>query len=137
MKLHDLAPEFNLKSPEFMKLLGELGFPYTSFAQNVNDDEAEVIRAEVSKHQAGDTTRAKIRELSKMAMIGMYYDYHTGKYKIAKLYVYPSEFEKLGIILSKGYPTIDHATQDLNLETIDAGFYAPGELEKFRRKNKK
>jgi hypothetical protein len=135
MKIHELAKEYNQKATDFLKKLQDLGFDFTAHTQSIDDGLADNIRSVLAKAvKAEDPENKKIRELSLMTMLGVYYDLNTGKYHIASFRVYPEEFDKYGILLSKPYASIDHAAQDVNKNSVDAGFYSPSDLEKVRRK---
>jgi len=139
MKIHELAKEYNQKAHEFLKQLTDLGFTYTSYTKDLSDMDADNIRSVIAKAaKAKDPEQIKIRELSMMTLVGIYYDMESNQYKIATLRILPSEHDKYGVQLSKGYPSINHITYDLNKTTVDAGFYNPSELQKIRNNlNKK
>lgn len=135
MKIHELAKDYDMKAVDFLKKLQGLGYDFTSHAQDLNDGLVENVRTMLAKKSKEDDPENKrIRELSMMTMVGMFYDMETGKYQIATLRILPEEHEKYGVQLSKTYTTVDHASRDVNLATIDAGLYSPSELEKVRKK---
>lgn len=136
VKLHDLGKTLGYKADEFIRLIQSLGFNYHSFAQSISEEEATKIRDSVAGVKPALELAAKVRKMSWMTMIGVHYDFNTGKYHMATIRLYPDEFEKYGVQLSKPYSTIDMMAWDLNKETIDAGFSSPSELERLRRKEK-
>jgi hypothetical protein len=135
MKIHELAKEYNISATDFLKKLTELGFTYHAHTQALSDMDADNIRSVIAKAaKAKDPEQIRIKELSLMTMVGIFYDIATGKYHISSLRILPEEHDKYGVQLSKGYPSINHLTHDLNQMTVDAGFFNPNELQKVRAK---
>lgn len=146
MKIFELAKELEIKTQDVMNFLKNNKFKYTSVNQHldlIDEGKLRSLLKDFKKEEKENFNEIKIEEdleirnLDKVKLLGIYYNYKKGKYIPITLEIVPEQFDSLNVKKYNEYTTIYNAKNTLSELMNNNNLFVPSPLEKLLNKRRK